>query len=211
MNQKRRGVRTLLTVLPLMALVAVPLAAQSISQRPPNPETAIQQERVGGLLSFVQDYWQYETEGGRLTDEGWRAADVFFAHPIPPPRERSIYIIGYYGVGGGSLPVIRDMQKPSANQRAVSQVKVATNNAIGKLDSALRFFPSTAIGFDVTYNLVLTNKHPAWKFTDEGSAVFIGLPTAILYVTIMRDRATDPALRKNADATLAVLKRIEPY
>lgn len=203
--------RTLLLVLSVMALVTVPLAAPSTTQLSSNPEAVFQKERVGALLSFVQDYWQYETEGGRLTDEGWRAADVFFVHPVAPPRERTIFIIGYYSVGGEAMPVIRYVAKPSADQRAVSQVKVATNSPIGKLDSTLRFFPATDIGFDVTYDLILTNKHPAWKFRDEGSAVFIGLPTAILYVTLMRDRATDPAVRKNADATLVVLKKIEPH
>lgn len=211
MKRKRRTLKTLLKTLPIMALSACPLAAQSTVQLPSNPKEAIQRERVGALLSFVDSYWQYETEGGRLTDDGWRAAGVFFAHPVPPPRKRTIFIIGYYGVGGETMPVIKRIEMPSADVQAISQVKVSTNYPIGKLDSALRFSPSTAIGFDVTYDLVLTNKHPAWKFRDEGFAIFIGLPTAILYVRLMRDSTTDLTLRKNADATLAVLTKIKPY
>ena len=208
---KRQAVRILLKALPMIALVAGPLVAQSTTQPSSSPGAVIKQERIGRLLSIVQDYWQYETEGGRLTDEGWRAADVFFAHPVPPPRERTIYIIGYYGVGGGDVPVIKYMENPSPDRRAISRVQVSTSNAIGKLDSALRFFPSTTLGFDRIHNMVLTNKDPAWKFRDEDSLVFIGVPTAILYVRLMRDKATDPVVRKNARATLAVLEKIQPH
>lgn len=210
MNE-RESLRTLLRVLLLIAFGCGAASRAANDQLPSSPEAVVRQERTGGLLSFVQDYWQYETEGGRLTNEGWRAADIFFAHPIPPPRERTIYIIGYYGVGGGDLPVIKNMEKPSADRRAISQVQVSTGNAIGKLDSTLRFLPSTSLGWNMTCDLVLTNKHPAWKFRDEGSPVFIGVPTAILYVTLMRDKATNPVVRKNADATLTALEKIGPH
>lgn len=194
-----------------LVLIATTVVAQSPTALQSNPEEVFRKERVGALLSFVEYYCQYETQGGRLTDSGWEAAAPFFAHPVPPPHERTIYVVGDYGVGGGPEPVIKPVDRPTPDLRATAQVLFSTNSAIGKLDPSLGLTREAIYGFDVTYKLVLTDGNPAWKFGEEGSAIFIGIPTAILYVSLMREKTTDPAVRKNADATLAALKKMKPY
>jgi len=184
---------------------------QSSNQLPQNPREVFQRERVGALLAFVERYFQYETQGERLSDEGWQVMAPFFLHPIPAPRERKIIVIGGYGVGGGNGPVIRWTPSPTPDRRATAEVEVSTNEAVGTIDSSLHFFPATVYGYTIVNDLVLTDKRPAWKFTKESPAVYIGVPTAILYVTVMREKTTDRTVRKNADTTLAALKKIPAY
>ncbi len=207
----RRSIIPLFLALILALLGEFVVTARTSSQQSGNSGELLQRERVGALLQFVEHYYQYETEGGRLTDEGWAAAASFFLHPIPPPRVRKITVVGDYGVGGGAVPVIKPADLPAPDLRATAQVDVFTTSAVGTIDSSLRFTADRTLGFEEIDDLVLTDKRPAWKFKEEPSSVMIGLPTAILYVSLMREKTTDPAIRKNADDTLAALRKVPAY
>jgi hypothetical protein len=105
-------------------------------------------------------------------------------------------------------------------------------NALGDLDPSLRLsnYPSMRMGpvnssacngQDIfVFNLALSDKH--WEIATDGSAKvlegplawrvenisyepFISLDAAIRYVIQRRDKTTDPLLKENASATLAVL------
>jgi hypothetical protein len=196
-----------LAILVLIMSAGTFVAAQSSAQLPRNPEQVLQRERIGALLTFVDYYFQYETQGGRLTNDGWKAADTFFLHPIPPPHQRTIYVIGEYGVGGGPGAVITKDGKTGSTRGTVP----ADVLAVGKIDPALQFAPDAQYEHGLQLELVLTKGRPAWKFNVEDTAVFVGVPTAILYVSLMRDRTTDGVIRKNADTTIAALKKIPAY
>lgn len=79
-------------------------------------------------------------------------------------------------------------------------------------------------GINADYALVLTDKHRElgpdrheskevsgvreWRIENTPSFATITLATAIRYVTEMRDKTTDPTIKKNADHTLAKLKTL---
>jgi len=35
--------------------------------------------------AVVEEYWKFETEGGHLTDAGWKKGDTWRLRPSPPP------------------------------------------------------------------------------------------------------------------------------
>src|SRR5438270_9121017 len=79
----------------ILVFVAAPFCnAQSSSHPTKSPKTV------------VEEFWKMDTEGGRLTDDGWRAADSFFARPIEPPKERVICVI--YGDFAVRDPTVKD-------------------------------------------------------------------------------------------------------
>ncbi|MGB6358906.1 MAG: hypothetical protein WBF30_09025, partial [Candidatus Acidiferrales bacterium] len=76
------------------------------------------------------------------------------------------------------------------------------------------------------FDLVLTDKHwqldlndggmsrvivgpPEWKIVNESPELCITIDAAVRYVTEARAKTKDPLIRKNADSTLAVLKRMQ--
>ena len=109
------------------------------------------------------------------------------------------------------------------------------HNYYGDLDSAMRFKRAPTVAPDggiikqggtVEYTLVLTDKHlefrpdarepkevtcaPEWRIEKPQPQVrpMVNLATAIRYVTEVRDKTKDPVVKKNADQTLAKLKKL---
>lgn len=154
-----------------------------------------------------------DAEGGRLTEEGWRAADHFFLRPIELPKERVFCVFDY----GFSVwdPKIE-------NDRA--DVIVSTAGTVWKIDSKMGIGTCSDQGKDFWVNkLVLTNKHwefapdrltlkevagaPEWSLEKESNYVYLTVGTAIRYLSHVRDSTTDPVIKRNADQTLAFLRR----
>lgn len=95
----------------------------------------------------------------------------------------------------------------------------------GQIDSALRWHPPDPriMKYAEMFRLVLSDKrwetmvdgktmvrpvNPAqWLITDP-VPLYLSKETAIRYVKTMRAKATDPAVQKNADATLAILEKL---
>ncbi len=98
--------------------------------------------------------------------------------------------------------------------------------ALGEIDSSLRFTSAVPGGIKVRegYKLVLNNKYSLpgaagaaakevigpnrWKIEDSPSEEWTTVNAAIRYVTEMRDKATDPAIKKDAEETLTKLKSL---
>ncbi len=101
---------------------------------------------------------------------------------------------------------------------------------MGKIDGALRYTPSPKAQFMKTsflYHMVavpeclkiyapdgktVVEKRPVgyrvWQIQGSPGPPLTTANTAIRYVLEMRDKTTDPAIKKNADQTLAKLSRL---
>ncbi len=161
-----------------------------------------------------------ELAGTRLTRDGCRKTDHFLVRPsVAPPDTVSI--------------VSEDFEvHETAIKQDSAKLYLYFPRFYGSLDSTLRFEPALKgapgggiikEGATADYSLVLAEKHwevepdgrelkeatgaPQWRI--ESSQVgTISLATAIRYVTEMRDKSTDPAIRKNAEQTLTKLKKL---
>ncbi|MGC2263726.1 MAG: hypothetical protein WA611_11740, partial [Candidatus Acidiferrales bacterium] len=197
----------------ILVLAVTPSRAQTVTVGQKSP------------VDVVRDFMKIETSGGRLTAEGWREASVFFIRPnfCPYPRNNAIHIILNYKANYAELTARTDKW---------TEV-YAGMNQVGVLDSALRFTPSpeppgveVLVAPSIRFDLVLTDKHwqldlndggmsrvivgpPEWKIVNESPELCITIDAAVRYVTEARAKTKDPLIRKNADSTLAVLKRMQ--
>jgi hypothetical protein len=155
--------------------------------------------------------------GAFLTPQGWKMAGALFAQWGPFPRASEIALTTV----GGSVGETR----VSDDQ---AQVETKWTDALGTIDSTLRFKPPE-IRSDMTsyvFRLVYTNKHRdigangetireatgPWEWKIDGPDVvrWATVDRAIEYVAQMRDTSGDPIIRKNADKTIVALKRLRP-
>ncbi len=157
-----------------------------------------------------------EMEGGRLSTEGWNRAAVFFVRASPPPQDKVVTVT----FAGSSVD-------ETARTGSKAEVYLECTEA-GRIDSVLRFEPlahySHADKMMCKYSLVLTDRHwevgpnggaakevtgrPEWRIAEEPTDLRISVATAVRYVTEMRGKTKDPAIKKNADQTLAKLLRL---
>lgn len=164
---------------------------------------------------IVQEFWEMEMGGGRLSTDGWNRAAVFFVHTSPPSQDKVVTVT----FAGSSVD-------EAARTGSKSEVYLECTEA-GRIDSMLRFEPSAhyslADKMMCKYSLTFTDKHweyrpnreklrevtgrPEWRITEEPTELRISVATAVRYVTEMRSKTKDPALQKNADQTLAELSR----
>jgi hypothetical protein len=171
----------------------------------------------------VRAYWKMETDGGRLTPEGWyRATASFIRSDIPPPTL--------------TLHVVRDSSLDTfeVTARTDNWAEVTINtDEIGQLDHSLRLKTLPRVGPHgveirrgpyIPFHVVLSTKR--WEFRPDGTlgSEITGSPqwlidctenepwvnevVAVRYVTDVRKKTTDPATRKNADETLAKLAKL---
>jgi hypothetical protein len=169
----------------------------------------------------VRGFVRLELEGARLTPEGRRETGNFLVLPSTQPPYPINIVSDKFDIDEIPSPE----NKPKLN--------VYFPYLYGQLDSALRFKASIHMrpgnglireGTNVEYSLVLADKNgdlepkgrqtnetravQEWKIENPPSFSMINLATAIRYVNEMRDKATDPAIKKNASDTLAKLKKL---
>jgi len=165
-----------------------------------------------------QRFYELEAAGKALTPEGWRELAEFFVE-TPKLRGDKILIFDIVDVGEALI------------EGDTAEIDISANS-LGELDSSLRLTdyppnkPSASCGCygdnGLAYTLLLSEKPLDWEATPRGAKAkeftgplawriysfdppepWITLDTAIRYVTDMRDKTTDPAIKKNADKTLA--------
>lgn len=189
----------------VLILSALSIFAQSPVNPPKSPS------------DIVAQFVQFEVNGGRLTTDGWHKADKFFVHPVPQPQNEKIFVIY------DDYSVWKDLARIKGN---TAMVTVGTL-PVGDIDSEFHFKPSKYYKGYWIYNLLLADTHwepdlnggtievkgrPEWRINDSDpnmnlTVLTLTLTTAIRYVTEMRDKSTDPVIKKNADETLTILKR----
>lgn len=167
--------------------------------------------------SFVERFMREETEGARLTDDGYRQASTYFVHPSPFSKNPTVFVIG-------NEFLVWDPMKNTEGNRARINVEIDPK---GHIDGQLRFTPAgknflkSFILFNLLYvpesaNDAQPSDNPAekvprsghWLIADPNDTVVLTAKTATRYVTEMRDKSTDPIVKKNADATLAQLAKL---
>jgi hypothetical protein len=181
------------------------------------------QSPVGSGLSprdVVDRLWKEATEGELLAPEGWNRTSRFFAQHDAFPENSAVRIVSNsWGLEQSSV----------SNDTA--QVVMEYGEA-GTVDVSLRYTPPPKTAFYKNANvfhLVLAPTH--WTmFKSDGKTLTpaeertgptewqiqerIGLPwttvnTAIRYVLEKREKATDPAIKKNANETIGKLLKLQ--
>lgn len=175
--------------------VAVPILTQARGDSAKSPE------------QVVEEFLAMETRGGRLTPEGWAKADEFFVRPVPTPPEKRVVVIS---------------KDYSVYEASVKEDRAEVCNDyedLGRIDSALHYTapPSGFLKTTATYHLVRARRLKSstetvgsslgWKIADPSITLWLNLETAMRYVAAMRNKTGDPVVRRNADETLAVLRR----
>jgi hypothetical protein len=164
----------------------------------------------------IEDLWNRSARGELLTERGWAAAAGFFVQPIKPFNNRLIKVVSnYYGVNSES----------TTGTKASVQMEFTDEGQIG-VD--LRYIPppaQTTYKTSMSYNLVagpgytmmygpdgktLVEKKELkgvtiWRIEGPPPPPWGTVNSAIRYVLEARSRTKDPALKKNADETLAKL------
>jgi hypothetical protein len=190
------------TLITLVSLVAVSVSPQLADGSTKSPK------------AVVEEFWKMETDGQRLTTEGWRGADSFFVRPVIPPVKRHIIVIDKdYSVWD---PVVKD---------DTAEVMIGISPPLWNIDSQMRIshFPArdeTKSG--VAIKLIRSSKYwhfgpdgrtlkeesgePEWRIAEPAMSIWLTVDAAIRYATQMRDSSKDPVTKKNATQTLRVLK-----
>jgi len=166
---------------------------------------------------IVEQFVKMDVEGERLTLEGWHRADALFTKPSKPPHPEVLVVIAKrYAVS-------------AATDKANTTEYYMGYEEVGRIDTnSLRFAPSNSgietRSFD-KYTVVLSavnripetakaNGHEGtasseWRIDGtQPTAMHLTAAAAMRYVTQMRDKTKDPAIKKNANQTLAKLKRL---
>jgi hypothetical protein len=171
-------------------------------------------EQLKPTERLIRRFEKLIAAGDLLTPAGWKRASQLFEKSNPYPPSGEIYVVSTGGAVG------EDWVK---GDRA--QVETKWDDNYGTIDSALRYkppSPSGRLAMAQMFSLVLTHAQPdgsgnstpptepaaEWKFEGYLRIRSATIPAAIKYVKQMRDRSTDPAIRKNADRTIAALKRL---
>lgn len=189
-------------------LIALVLASGTVATQTP-------QAREKSPREVAEQYQRMIADGSLLTSEGWSKANEVFLRPSPPPRDKVVIVTSKRGQ--------LDERWIKNNQAEVDEWGIYN---LGRIDSKLRYEPSPKTKSDwavYVYHLVFTDKHwepgakgqPAtevsgpreWKLDGSQSVRWATVDAAIRYVTEMRDKATDSIVKKNAERTLATLRR----
>ena len=196
----------------ILALLAV-LDALAVSGQAQAPRQSGRSPR-----EIVEQLWKLATEGELLTPEGWSRYSGLFLHPEPPPGNKVIRIVSNsWGVEGV-------LAKGSDMEVAVDYAEA------GQIDSRLRYTPPPPpfVRTGLIYHFVLAPTHWTMLMSDgkvitgkeertgPAESQITGSPgppwttvnTAIRYVLEMRQKTTDPLIKKNADQTLSKLMKL---
>jgi hypothetical protein len=173
----------------------------------------------GSPDEVLDKYFKMINDGELLTPDGWKKSANLFVRPSSRAKDESIFVTTKFPLGNGPMSVRGDQAE--ADQKWVDD--------LGTIDSALRFVPEPKPKFEVEgtmhiFHLVRTEKHwqiladgvsekevsgpPEWRIEGSPTIRWASRDAAIRYVIAMRDKTADPAIKNNADRTLARLKRL---
>jgi len=164
----------------------------------------------------VNEIWSAATRGDLLTGEGWnKASRKFFTETSSPPDNKIVKVVS------------NDWGPPAGTTTAEKADVTVGYTDLGQIDAKLQYHSAKttdAIKMGISYRLVfapsfvlmygtdgktLIQKKPTgckeWEIQGSLGAPWATVNTAIRYILEEREKTTDPAIRKNADQTLAKL------
>jgi hypothetical protein len=155
-----------------------------------------------------------DTEGGRLTSEGWQEARSFFVHSRTFSSETPIFVVGK------TYTVWDPTVLPDGTTEMTVEVE-----PVGQIDSKLRFAPPERRYYKNARHFKLVFSDRRWEFGAKGDAtkevtessrrwlidepndtLMLSITTALRYVSQQRDTTSDSVIKKNAGETLAKLR-----
>lgn len=163
----------------------------------------------------VEEFWNLETAGGLLTEDGWKSACKYYVQPAGSRGHSwSIIVVADWSVW------------PPFMSGNTAKVNVDVE-IIGTVDPQMNFSPhrSVAAKEGVLYTAALTREScslgqngkqmssiaaaPDWRLDHPlGRAdMYLSLDSALRYVAEVRDRLPEGAVKANASATLRLLQR----
>ena len=164
-------------------------------------------------LVVLAQFVALQTGGNGLTIEGQKELNGLLIQPATWGRDK--------------IHVTRDFVVNNAVLMAAKGGLYVEYVGLGDLDSSLRFTSGVPGGIKVRegYTLALSNKYSVpgaagkpgqefigpnrWKIEAAPSEQWITVNTAIRYVTEMRNKTNDPAIKQNADETLVKLRTLQ--
>ena len=167
----------------------------------------------------VDELWRLATQGQLLKAHGWQRAGKLFTDPTTFKSPRMIFVVSNEWGPAGEFNVTQDEAEA-----------VVGFTSLGNIDTALRYTPVPETHAEkefFAYHLAavpkytmmygpdgktLLTKRPTgtriWQIKGSQGRSFTTVNTAIRYVLEQRDKAHDPIMKKNADQTLQILKRL---
>ena len=174
---------------------------------------------TGSPDEVLDKYFKMINDGDLLKQDGWKKAAALFVHQSLGPKDDVIFVTTSFPLGNGPMTVKGDQAE--ADEKWVDD--------LGTIDSALRYYPEAKPQFEVegtihVFRLVRTEKYwqilpggisekelsgpPQWRMEGSPTMRWASKDAAIRYVIHLRDKTADPAIKTNADRTLAKLKRL---
>jgi hypothetical protein len=192
----------------MKTLLALALGTAAVAQAIAGSSATLSPKQV------VEEFVKLDTDGTRLTPQGWGDSNKFFLHPEPFSTKLTISVVS------NEIDV---SEKPA--DAAEATCVVFAHDLYGRIGPNLDFTPTPGYasngapvlrGSISTYHLALIgdsrsqgDPQPAeWKIEDFQRIILLNLSTAIRYAQQARDRTTDPSVKKNADETVAALTKL---
>jgi hypothetical protein len=165
---------------------------------------------------LVRQYDKLVAQGALLTREGWTKSSGLWSSSDPYPQSGEIAVEDLGGL------TAEDWVKDNR-----AQVETKWETYYGKIDSSLRYKPDSPVSGGILMGRMIalvcvdsgrssppnariadTRCAGEWKLEGPQRFRVASLAAALKYVTEMRDKATDPAIRKNANRTIESLKHM---
>ena len=189
----------------LINFLFLPLASAQAPKTQPKPTELV-----------VKRYERLILRGELLNPEGWRLTSRLFTKSQPYPENSEIQVewTGTHALG------------EEWNDGTRAQVNTKWNDYYGTIDSKLRFKASEFAPLPTmeSFRLIYVPRHYAakgrqnfsntpqgeWKIEGLLSARTASIPVSIKYLEKKHDATGDPILRKNAERSIRVLRKLQP-
>jgi hypothetical protein len=200
------------------AVIAVLILAATMFGQDAATTTQESNEPIQGKsrTEVVDGLWRMATQGDLLTPDGWSKACGLFTTPIPFPGYTDVLVMSNdWG------PAYEYQPKDGNTEVGLGYIN------LGRVDSSLRYTPPPKTEFVKTaflYHMVavpaylmmygpdgktLVQKksvgYRVWQIQGSPGTPWATVNTVIRYVLEMRRRTADPAIKRNADQTIARL------
>lgn len=198
----------------VLALVVASVEVSVLAEAPQRPRNSPEQ--------VLRRYFSMEQDGTLLTRQGLRNAGMLFERPAAESYDGTFCLMGNLSQDLFGPGPLRAGEGPLLVKEIRAEIVIM--DCLGTIDQLLRYrsLPNTGPGKNLrSLKLFLSAKHwerapdgktekevvgpPEWRIEGRPSRS-ASVDAAIIYVTKMSAKTTDPAIKKNALRTLAVLK-----